>query len=246
MNQNNITLAKAAAYFQNEATSNGIAADMQRLKVKGAERDATDWNVIVHPGHAFDKTWMEANIKAGFSQKKMLEWACKYYGLILNLIVDFPENTIVICEEKEVGLDIMKYHNKIVHTTGGSGRLLAPDLVTFFEMTSGINQKDTHRIHGSIWGRSPERFSSQLHIASQFDGYTGRHRSGYIGARSDNEEEGEMLRSIRNSGSMENGQITVGVQHNTALYDGLSKDIFLDEKSIIIPSPQEVKEALES
>lgn len=176
----------------------------------------------------------------------MLEWACTYYGLILKYIIDSPENTIVISNDTEVGLDIMKFHNKIIHTSGGSGRLLAPDLIRFFEMTNGINQKDTHKIHGSIWRRSPENFSTQLHIASQLEGYIGRHKSGYVGARSDNLEEGKMLNTVKNLGTIGNGQITVGVQHNTALYAEYGNDIFLDEKSTIIPSPQEVKEALGS
>lgn len=69
MNQNNITLAEAAAYFKNEAKWKEIAADMQKLRAKGAERGSAHYNVILHPGHAFDKTWMEANVKEGFSQK---------------------------------------------------------------------------------------------------------------------------------------------------------------------------------
>jgi hypothetical protein len=245
----NPELEKAAAYFQNEAKwasfHNGekwieLPPILKEMKKIGAERDPEHFHVLVHPSYAFDKAWMEANIKKGeHSQQQILEWALKYFGLVLNSIIDQPESTIIISDSSEVALGITNFHDRIIHTTGGRAHLSPQELTEFFQLTKGINPRDSFRIHGSIWKYCTTGFATQLHIATQLDGYIGKQRRGYVGAGWDAIDDRNMSLAVKSSDAIRNGQILFGVQHNTALLSERD-DQFMDENSVIIPSPEEV------
>ncbi|MDP4007556.1 MAG: hypothetical protein Q8P68_00005 [Candidatus Peregrinibacteria bacterium] len=242
----NVILEEAVAYFQDEAERTELPPVFEKMRKIGADRDPRQFQVLVHPSYAFDKGWMEANLKKGLhSQTQILAWALKYFRLVMNSVINQPENTIITSDSSEVATGITEYHDKIVHTTGARSYLSTSELAEFLQLTKGINPKDSFRIHGSIWGRCPTGFATQLHIATKYDGYTGRCKGeGYLynrGTRLAAQEDAYMYSSIKKSDAIRNGQISFGVQHNTALLGVANDDLFMDENSIIIPSPEEVE-----
>lgn len=238
-----IAFQEAISHFQQQADQYKLRSDIKAYRAQGKQRDARNYQVLVHPNFAFDQAWTDANLKKGFPKELLIEWNLRYYRSIINTILQSPENTIIIHDDQEVARDITQLHPKIIHSSGGVGLLRPDELRSFFKLTEGVHPEDTFDIHGSVWGRCPDAFSIQLYIASQLGGYTSRKKSGYIGYYDDNLMDTQMRQAILDLEELPVRNIQTGVQHNTSLsvQTKIQSSRFMDDNSVIIPSPEEVK-----
>lgn len=240
---------KKTIEFYEERTKTELGEVVGEGMIMGEQRPAETFDIFVHPNYPFGEVASHIIEDRNFPIEVVDKWRGDYREMLFRAIKENPKRSIILPDTTEI-LEEMKLDGVAVirsdeDESNPFGFLDADGVSQFLQYTRGINSQDKFRVHGSGWCYCTKNFAIQLFFLKKYGVYLPR-REIYYYNRSPRPcpWKAAELYNILDKYSLEEGSgIVVGIQHNTAFLSGTEKMIsrsFMDQNSIVIPTPEEV------
>lgn len=246
-------LEKALATFDEITKKQEMDSTIAHAFEKGASRMPGKFDVFVHPYYPFGKIAEGIIETSKYPTEVVNEWRNRYLEMILAALKANPEKSIVLLDTEKVmpDMDLPGIHTINSDLTAPEGFLTAQDMKGMLEYTKGINKDDEFKVHGSGWcfcaGQMPIQLFALTSLKIFFESYKPIQYS--VGRRMEKCDPWHVTKLLAIADKYhwdQESKVRIGVQHNTAFVQEKHlaqsrRERFVDEGSIIIPTPEEIR-----
>ncbi len=225
-------------------------ACIQWAKKEGRNRDAKNFNILVHPAYPWGELARAKNETHAEKRELIMTWLDLYEKKIKNLLKNYASSSLIVRETDSSLHD--RFQNEAYSVAGHAsdvGFLTASSMEEVLIWMNGMHPDDEVTVHGSGWLYCPEQFAFQWCALTQLDCFVPYRepirtfRNGVQRSFDFHPQEKEVRSKLAALNLDRKGKVFEGIQHNTAYRTTahLSKFARADRRQIV-PDPMLLNE----